>query len=107
MVEAIPGFNEDITCTRDEYGIHTNVPRRIVFHSPGGFEWGYGGSGPADFALNILSIFIGEEAARAGGLYQEFKWAFVSTLPQEGGTIPRSAILAWLETKNSEGEKRA
>jgi hypothetical protein len=58
MIKAIPNFG-DITCCRDEGGIHTNVPQRIVQHSPTGFAWGYGGSGPADLALNILSIFVG------------------------------------------------
>jgi hypothetical protein len=102
MVEAIEGFNEDIVCGRDADGIHTNVPRRITYHSPDGFEWGYGGSGPSDFALNILSIFIGEEAARAGGLYQSFKFNFVAVLPHEGGTIKREDILNWIEEKRQE-----
>ena len=29
-------------------------------HSPSGFAWGYGGSGPAETALNILADFFGE-----------------------------------------------
>ncbi len=28
-------------------------------HSPSGFEWGYGGSGPAQLALAILADFLG------------------------------------------------
>jgi len=35
----------------------TNVPRLISRHSPTGFAWGYGGSGPADLALNICEAF--------------------------------------------------
>ncbi|MBT9252140.1 MAG: hypothetical protein KM296_00220 [Brockia lithotrophica] len=27
-------------------------------HSPTGFEWGYGGSGPADLALSILHDYL-------------------------------------------------
>jgi len=88
-VGALPDFTDDVVCRRDEDGIYTNVPRRITHHSPDGFEWGYGGSGPADFALNILSIFIGEKAARESGLYQDFKWQFVAALPEAGGTIPQ------------------
>jgi hypothetical protein len=60
MFEAIPNFG-DVTCSRDCEGIHTNVPHRIKRHSPTGLAWGYGGSGPADFALNILSVFIGQK----------------------------------------------
>src|SRR5262245_32530261 len=31
-------------------GVITNVPHLVVHHSPDGFEFGYGGSGPADLA---------------------------------------------------------
>ena len=97
-VSAIEGFG-DVVCSRDGGTIKTNVPRRITFHSPDGFEWGYGGSGPSDFALNILSLYIGQEAAEAGGLYQNFKFNFVATLPYEGGTIKREDVMHWLEGK--------
>lgn len=40
------------------------------------FNWGYGGSGPADTALSILTNCLGEE--KANQLYQPFKWAFVA-----------------------------
>ena len=95
--EAIPGFG-DVICSRDENGIHTNVPRRITHHSPDGFEWGYGGSGPSDFALNILSCYIGQEEAQK--YYQNFKWAFIATMPLEGGVIKKDVILNWLAKQN-------
>lgn len=98
--EAITNWNEDIVCYRDENGIHTNVPRRIVYHSPDGFEWGYGGSGPSDFALNILSIFVGEKLADR--YHQDFKWKFIANLPHEGGTIKREDILDWIKTNVKE-----
>ena len=97
-VKAIPGFG-DVVCSRAENGIKTNVPRRIIYHSPDGFEWGYGGSGPADFALNILSVFIGQEAAEEKGLYQAFKWDFIAYLPHQGRTIRRDEILKWIQLK--------
>jgi len=100
MVCKLESFNADIICKRHYGAIETNVPRRIAKHSPDGFEWGYGGSGPADFALNILSVFIGQEAAER--LYQDFKWEFVLTLPYEGGTIPKEVILEWIEKKQKE-----
>ena len=101
MEEAIQDFG-DVVCSRDENGITTNVPRRITKHSPDGFEWGYGGSGPADFALNILSAYIGQEEAQRGGLYQDFKWEFVAKLPKEGGTIKREDVFQWLEKRREE-----
>jgi len=32
-----------------------------VYHSPTGFEWGYGGSGPADLARSIMWDHLGKE----------------------------------------------
>ena len=84
----------DIVLTRTENGIRTNVPRRLVRHSPSGFEWGYLGSGPADLSLNILLLFTSEEAADA--LYQTFKSEFVANVPREGGVIKKEEIIAWL-----------
>jgi hypothetical protein len=97
MVGKLADFKEDIICSRTQNGIKTNVPRRFFYHSPTGFEWGYGGSGPADFAWNILSIFIGQKEAEK--YYQKFKFEFIATLPREGGTIPRELILEWIKTK--------
>jgi Family of unknown function (DUF6166) len=46
-------------------------------HSPDGFNWGYGGSGPAQTALAIcLHILDNANAARA--VYQDFKWKRVA-----------------------------
>ncbi len=52
--------------------------RHIRRHSED-FEWGYGGSGPADTALSILTDAVGAELAER--LYQEFKWQIVAYLP--------------------------
>jgi hypothetical protein len=104
MVEKIDGFG-DVRFWRDESGTDTNVPHRIKCYSPTGFEWGYGGSGPTDFALNILSVFIGEEAARANGLYQDFKWEFIAGLPHEGGTLKREDVMRWVQEKGGQSGK--
>ena len=55
-------------------------------HSPDGFEWGYGGSGPAQLALALLADHLGnDEDALAH--YQAFKWAVVDKLPRRGWTL--------------------
>ena len=54
--------------------------QRICNHSPGGFAWGYGGSGPAQLALAVLLHFVDERTALSR--YQDFKWDFVAKLPQ-------------------------
>lgn len=66
FMERLPGGN----------GIRTNVYQKEVKHSPTGLEFGYGGSGPADMALNILLMFTDRDTAH--NLYQEFKWEFIA-----------------------------
>lgn len=46
-------------------------------HSPTGFEWGYGGSGPAQLALAILADALDSDRL-AVRLHQQFKFAWVS-----------------------------
>ena len=51
----------------------------LANHSPSGFEWGYGGSGPAQLALALLLDYTDdEEVARAE--YMTFKTEVVSQL---------------------------
>lgn len=118
----------DITCRRDAQGRPIfNIEQRHVSHSPSGMEFGYGGSGPADFALNVLALFLpvqgeprtewGDDGGAAsapnavevwGGtvvsveayrLYQQFKEEFIATLPEAGGTIRGSDIRAWIAAR--------
>jgi hypothetical protein len=59
---------------------HQSQSLKIWNHSPDGFNWGYGGSGPAQLALALLLLRLPEvEAVRR---HQEFKWAVISKLPQ-------------------------
>lgn len=57
---------------------------KVFKHSPTGFNWGYGGSGPAQLALAILLDYYGD-AQKAVRLHQRFKAAVVSQWPQEEG----------------------
>lgn len=50
--------------------------QRVNNHSPDGFNWGYGGSGPAQLALAIMLKLTG----KADG-YQKFKWEVIAGLP--------------------------
>ncbi len=106
----------DIRCERRDDGTHFNIAQRVRHHSPTGMEWGYAGSGPADFALNILDLFLpvgedGWEGVRcwdkhvvsriAWSLHQEFKFAVIAALPYEGGTISGGRIRAWIAAKTA------
>lgn len=88
----------DIVLKRVNGYATANVPHAIKYHSPTGFEWGYGGSGPADLALNILYAVTGDRKI-AMEYHQEFKWDFIAGMPEEGGIIKRSEIIEWLRKK--------
>jgi hypothetical protein len=53
---------------------------KVRNHSPDGFCWGYGGSGPSQLALAILLEVIDKETACAN--YQQFKWEVIAKLTQ-------------------------
>jgi hypothetical protein len=54
----------------------------LVNHSPTGFEWGYGGSGPAQAALALLADALGDDE-RAVRLHQGFKFAVIGGLDRD------------------------
>lgn len=75
---------------------------KVVNHSPDGFNWGYGGSGPAQLALAILMDHYRQFLPANSGIelavqhHQSFKFAFIATLPDEGGKITSQEIEDWL-----------
>jgi len=79
---------------------HEGYPlKHIERHSADGFNWGYGGSGPADTALSILTDCVGKDVANA--FYQEFKWQFVAGW-KESFEITEDEIKAWLQPESLE-----
>lgn len=82
--------------------VWVNVPWLVKDHSPDGFEFGYGGSGPADLALNALQAFLqllgyrGELTGPlwdgnkvyelAWRLHQQFKWDFIAAVGHGPGS---------------------
>ena len=72
----------------------------IINHSPDGFSWGYGGSGPAQLALALLLEEVGARLARAH--YQQFKWDVIARLPQDQPwQLTSDQILDWVNTQGS------
>lgn len=62
-----------------------------------GMEFGYGGSGPADCALNILSLVVSPR--EAWRLHQDFK-PNIARIPQDqGGTLALSDVRAWIAAR--------
>lgn len=113
-----PGWSGDVKIWRVKVGrgtglIKTNVPWSVVHHSPTGFGVGYGGSGPADLALNILNAFMppgfdDDEPVKcwkrscsrfAWKWHQDFKWQFIAAMNDDGGTITEKVIREWIDAK--------
>lgn len=94
----------------------TNVPHLVTHHSPTGYEWGYGGSGPADLALNIVEnilrrmnydgaltepLWDGYRVFQAAyRMHQSFKFTFIGAAPRDRGrySLDYAEARSWVES---------
>lgn len=100
-----------VVVTETDDGIASEPLRHHVRHSPTGFEWGYGGSGPADLARCILlDYFDLHDQADERTLeyadpgeptvsYMDFKFEVVAGLDRGGFVITDHEIRRWIESK--------
>lgn len=79
------------TSHRDHLGTRLE---HSVRHSPDGFSWGYGGSGPTELARCLLIDALGV-AHPHPRLYQDFKSAFVARWADEW-RIDAATIRMWV-----------
>lgn len=108
----------EVTTRQSGNKVRNRQLRHIPFHSPDGFQWSYGGSGPADLALSILVDYFSERAPREGyraraecnqwmvksrawQLHQDFKWHFVSKFGDEW-ELADTQIEAWLKQQEAD-----
>lgn len=69
--------------------------QRLVYHSPDGMEFGYGGSGPADLALNILALIV--RPSEAWRLHQDFKREVMGrAFSRDGGVLNLDDARSWV-----------
>jgi hypothetical protein len=68
-------------------------------HSPTGFEWGYGGSGPAQLALALLADCLSDNTAVTW--HQDFKSSVVAGLPRPGWILTEEQIRRAVESFRS------
>ena len=91
-----------------ENGDVHELPLRLDLenHSPTGFEWGYGGSGPAQLALAILAHATRDDRL-ACRLHQPFKWARIATLdPDHPWEIYSDDVLRFCRARKGARERR-
>jgi len=67
----------------------------LLSASPTGFEWNYGGSGPAQLAIALLAHAFNDHFAVTH--YQRFKRNVVAELPENGWTLSKSEIERFAE----------
>lgn len=95
----VPGMIYGNGFTRDVYidgkKLNPKPSLKLRNHSPDGFNWGYGGSGPSQLALAILLKFMKKDEAAC--MYHEFKWDKISGLTiEEDFMLPIEAVETWI-----------
>ena len=75
-----------------------------VNHSPDGFAWGYGGSGPAQLAYAIL-FDVTNDADKSQRFYQDYKFAVIAGLPRSPWHITATSVIEWLFKAESKARK--
>jgi hypothetical protein len=80
----------------------THALKHNPYHSPDGFEWGYGGSGPAELAKDLLWDF--EDRMPGASLYQAFKQRFIAPITEDDWAINGDEVERFLvEVRGTEG----
>lgn len=75
---------------------------RVANHSPDGFGWGYGGSGPAQLAIALL-LRVGVDAPDVAECYQRFKAEVVAQFPSGNFRYPVAYVVRWV--RNHAGDR--
>lgn len=83
-----------------------------IQHHSNEFNWGYGGSGPADLALNLLEytarltgekpsvdVWKGRVTWLAWQLHQDFKWQVVAHWQENTWHITAAEIYDWMQAQ--------
>ena len=104
--------------------VKTNIPHRVEQGSPDGFEFGDGGSGPSDLALNAVEHLIqqlasegqveaptdyyteeegdvhkGRVSKTAFHLAQDFKAKLVAPAPTSGASVEYQFLKEWTRNR--------
>ncbi len=97
VVEVHETHPENETTTKD-----LDPRNDIMNHSPGGFEWGYGGSGPAQLALAILADFTGRNPTPME--YQTFKERYIQKLDGDFWEMHQQQVENFLKNLEASNE---
>jgi hypothetical protein len=76
--------------------------QKLFNHSPDGFEWGYGGSGPAQLALALVLDTLDDDR-RAVSIHQDFKFRVVGRMAHERWELSQDSILLTIRASEAVG----
>ena len=76
MKHRLSGDAETREVYLDGHYLDPEPSKKIHNHSPTNFNWGYGGSGPAQLALAIMLKLTGKSDG-----YQDFKFKVIAGIP--------------------------
>jgi len=95
-VKIYHGYRKDgkpYVTVQDDPNAAPRTLRHYVKHTPSGFDWGHGGSGPADLAWALLIDFYGpKEIHFAEFIYQKFKRDVIAKLDTQEWTLTGEAL---------------
>lgn len=77
----------------------------LVCHSPDGFNWGYGGSGPAQLAIAICVHALRGDERRALAVYHEFKFSVVAGWRSDSWSIDQAEVIREVERIEAGGAR--
>lgn len=104
-------LSERLVCRYERDKWRTNVRHLVTQHSPDGFSWGYGGSGPSDLALNLaehvlvrtgyagerMKCYLSDCFVAAYLMHHDLKWKFIAPMPDEGGEVAWPVLVEWVQ----------
>ena len=99
-------FSREVLIIEENRNTTILRPKRsqgVKNHSPDGFNWGYGGSGPAQLALAIL-LEVTNDPEIALRYYHDFEQQVIASIPSQetNWEIQENKIIEWLETRQAE-----
>ena len=103
MMRTIEGNGLDGTVRINGTRLDPGPSLAVREHSPTGFAWGYGGSGPSQLALAIL-MTVEPNVRVALALYHDFKFEIVTGWPVGQDFRVRIDIEAWIMERREKAE---
>lgn len=91
------GFHVFIEDSGGQKPLDPALSQKIVNHSPDGFNWGYGGSGPSQLALGILFDVTGDKNLSIE-YYHDFKEECVRGMPDQW-KLKEVSVREWINKK--------